>query len=93
MAAMSAATAAAVNMKGDIAEYYQRKVQEGKNKMSVINAVRNKLIPVGSTNAFSLSLNEEQTGSPGDMKKLYACACLIHRNRSHSPLSGKCTVV
>jgi transposase len=24
--------------------YYQRKVQEGKNKMSVINAVRNKLL-------------------------------------------------
>ena len=25
-------------------EYYQRKVAEGKNKMSVINAIRNKLI-------------------------------------------------
>ena len=24
--------------------YYERKVEEGKNKMSVINAVRNKLI-------------------------------------------------
>jgi hypothetical protein len=28
----------------DLHEYYQRKVQEGKNKMSVINAVRNKLL-------------------------------------------------
>jgi hypothetical protein len=39
MAAMSA-----VNMQGDIADYYQRKVQTGKNKMAVLNAVRNKLI-------------------------------------------------
>lgn len=39
MAAMSA-----VNMQGDIADYYQRKVQAGKNKMAVLNAVRNKLI-------------------------------------------------
>ena len=28
----------------DLKEYYQRKVSEGKNKMSVINAIRNKLI-------------------------------------------------
>lgn len=28
----------------ELHEYYQRKVQEGKNKMSVINAVRNKLL-------------------------------------------------
>lgn len=28
----------------ELREYYQRKVQEGKNKMSVINAVRNKLL-------------------------------------------------
>lgn len=34
----------AINMPGDLAQYYQRKVKEGKNKMSVINAVRNKLI-------------------------------------------------
>lgn len=31
-------------MEGDLAQYYQRKVQEGKNKMNVINAVRNKII-------------------------------------------------
>lgn len=31
-------------MDGDIREYYLRKVNEGKNKMSIINAVRNKLI-------------------------------------------------
>lgn len=41
MVAMSA-----INMQGDLAQYYQRKVGEGKNKMNVnvINAVRNKVI-------------------------------------------------
>ncbi len=34
----------AVRMKGELQEYYQRKVAEGKNKMSALNAVRNKLI-------------------------------------------------
>lgn len=34
----------AVRMKGELQEYYQRKVGEGKNKMSALNAVRNKLI-------------------------------------------------
>ena len=33
-----------INMKNELAEYYRRKVAEGKNKMSVINALRNKLI-------------------------------------------------
>lgn len=39
MGAMSA-----IQAKGEIREYYQRKVGEGKNKMSVLNAVRNKLV-------------------------------------------------
>ena len=39
LAAMSA-----VKCKGEIREYYLRKVEEGKNKMLVLNAVRNKLI-------------------------------------------------
>ena len=39
MAAMSA-----LQVKGELQVYYQRKVGEGKNKMLVINAVRNKLI-------------------------------------------------
>ena len=34
----------AIRMKGELRTYYQRKVGEGKNKMSVLNAVRNKLI-------------------------------------------------
>ena len=34
----------AIRMKGKLGDYYQRKVGEGKNKMSVLNAVRNKLI-------------------------------------------------
>ena len=31
-------------MQGDLQEYYNRKVAEGKNKMSVLNAIRNKLV-------------------------------------------------
>ena len=40
MAALSAAT----RMQGELSEYYLRKVAEGKNKMSVLNAIRAKLI-------------------------------------------------
>lgn len=39
MAALSS-----IVMKGELKEYYVRKVAEGKNKMSVINAIRNKLV-------------------------------------------------
>jgi transposase len=39
LAAMSA-----IRLKNDLSEYYLRKVSEGKNKMSVLNAVRNKII-------------------------------------------------
>ncbi|GAB4028867.1 IS110 family RNA-guided transposase [Spirosoma koreense] len=39
LAAMSA-----LQVKGELQDYYQRKVKEGKNKMLVINALRNKLI-------------------------------------------------
>lgn len=38
------AALAAIQAKGDIKNYYNRKVQEGKNKMSILNAVRNKLL-------------------------------------------------
>ncbi len=34
----------AVRLPGELADYYTRKVAEGKNKMSVLNAVRNKII-------------------------------------------------
>ena len=34
----------AIRTKGELQDYYQRKVKEGKNKMSVLNAVRNKLV-------------------------------------------------
>ena len=40
MAALSVAT----KMKGELNDYYVRKVAEGKNKMSVLNAVRAKLV-------------------------------------------------
>lgn len=39
-----AALVSATRMKGEINEYYVRKVNEGKNKMSVLNAVRAKLV-------------------------------------------------
>jgi len=39
MAAMSA-----ISSRGEIQEYYNRKIEEGKNKMSALNAIRNKLI-------------------------------------------------
>lgn len=39
LAAMSA-----IRLKNDLGEYFQRKVIQGKNKMSVLNAVRNKII-------------------------------------------------
>ncbi|MFC5410769.1 IS110 family transposase [Larkinella bovis] len=34
----------AIRIKGELQDYYRRKVAEGKNKMLVLNAVRNKLI-------------------------------------------------
>ncbi|MBC3787150.1 IS110 family RNA-guided transposase [Spirosoma utsteinense] len=34
----------AIRAKGEVQDYYQQKVKEGKNKMAVLNAVRNKLI-------------------------------------------------
>ncbi len=41
---LNLAARAAVSTKGELHEYYHRKVKEGKNKMSVLNAVRNKII-------------------------------------------------
>jgi transposase len=38
------AARAAISAKGELRDYYLRKVQEGKNKMAVLNAVGNKLI-------------------------------------------------
>ena len=38
------AAVSAINRKGEIQDYYLRKLAEGKNKMSVLNAIRNKLI-------------------------------------------------
>jgi transposase len=33
-----------IRLEGELRDYYRRKVAEGKNKMSVLNAVRNKLV-------------------------------------------------
>jgi transposase len=38
------ASLTAVKLDADLKKYYERKVAEGKNKMSVLNAVRNKLL-------------------------------------------------
>lgn len=38
------ASISVIQRKGELQDYYHRKVGEGKNKMSVINAVRNKII-------------------------------------------------
>lgn len=38
------AAMAAIRSKNDLADYYKRKVAEGKNKMSILNAIRNKII-------------------------------------------------
>ena len=38
------AALSSIRLKNDLALYYQRKVLEGKNKMSVLNAIRNKII-------------------------------------------------
>ena len=38
------ASLSAIKLDHDIKAYYERKVAEGKNKMSVLNAVRNKLL-------------------------------------------------
>ena len=38
------ASMVSVQKPGELQEYYKRKVSEGKNKMSVLNAIRNKLI-------------------------------------------------
>ena len=34
----------AIRYNPELKQYYERKISEGKNKMSVINAVRNKLV-------------------------------------------------
>ncbi|MDX1753737.1 MAG: IS110 family transposase, partial [Salinimicrobium sediminis] len=39
----------AVRLNNELKSYYHRKIEEGKNKMSVLNAVRNKLIHIAMT--------------------------------------------
>ena len=38
------ASMGAAKVKGGMRDYYERKVASGKNKMSVLNAIRNKLV-------------------------------------------------
>ncbi len=33
-----------IQLKGEMQEYYKRKVEEGKSKMSVLNAISNKIV-------------------------------------------------
>jgi len=44
----------AIRLENDLAQYYNRKVAQGKNKMSVLNAVRNKIIHI----VFALIKNQ-----------------------------------
>jgi transposase len=46
----------AIRKDGDLHEYYNRKLAEGKNKMSVINAIRNKIV----LRIFACVRNEKQ---------------------------------
>ena len=41
---MHLAAVGAISRTGEFKDYYDRKIAQGKNKMSVINAIRNKLI-------------------------------------------------
>lgn len=43
-ATLHLAAMSAIRLKNDLREYYLRKIAEGKNKMSVLNAIRNKII-------------------------------------------------
>lgn len=43
-AVLHLAAMSAIRLKNDLREYYLRKIAEGKNKMSALNAVRNKII-------------------------------------------------
>lgn len=42
--ALHMAAVSAAHGKGELAEYYQRKLKEGKSKMVILNAIRNKII-------------------------------------------------
>ena len=65
-----------VQMKGELQDYYKRKVSEGKNKMSVLNAVAS---AIRSQQAHPLGLFG---GSPGSelRQNLYARVCINHGN-------------
>ncbi len=43
-AVLHLAAMSAIRLKNDLREYYLRKIAEGKNKMSVLNAIRNKIV-------------------------------------------------
>ncbi len=46
----------AIRLENDLAIYYRRKVEEGKNKMAVLNALRNKIIHI----IFALIKNQSK---------------------------------
>ncbi len=45
----------AIRLENDLSLYYRRKVEEGKNKMSVLNAIRNKIAHI----IFALIKNDD----------------------------------
>ena len=54
----------AIQMNNDLKVYYDRKVEEGKNKMSVLNAVRNKIIHIAYALIKNNSLYENRLVLP-----------------------------
>lgn len=68
------ALVAATRMKGELNDYYIRKVAEGKNKMSVLNAVRAKLV----YRMFAVVRHEQL------YQKIVLFSCINHKNREES---------
>jgi hypothetical protein len=66
------ASLTAVKLDADLKYYYERKVAEGKSKMSVLNAVKNKIVSQGGG-----SCNQAKR----IRKKCCLSCCFCHRNR------------
>ncbi len=58
-----------VSGKGEMADYYHRKVEQGKNKMLVLNAVRNKII-----HRVFACIREDRNGVARRYEKNYTAA-------------------
>jgi len=57
-------------------DYYERKLKEGKNKFTIFNAMKNKLVRL----ICSLAKQGKKYSDRRCGRKLYVFACLNHRN-------------